>query len=177
MARPHAEPPTPVERKRGAKDVAPPAPSKASEKPRMELAQEEGPVAKAAPSSELAAQRALEPSLDAVLVLRVSDVPLAVTGLKERAARFGGREADEGSKLRDRQLHGHPGEVKSMPGGRKEEVQEEASFDLVLPRGAYPAFKTSLKEVGELSIEQEALEEGSPREMITVRVTILPTTR
>lgn len=161
-ARPQTEPPAPLKREQKAKDKAPaPAPSEAPAQPRSEVAQESAPLAKAAPPLGLAAKRALEPSLDAVLVLRVEDVPLAAAGLKAREARFGGREADEGRKLKE--------EIR--------ETKEEMSFDIVLPRGAYPAFKASLPELGELSIEQEALEGGPLRETITVRVTILPSTR
>lgn len=177
-ARPPAKPPAPLEREQKTKGKVPaPASSEAPDCPRADVAQEAAPLAKAAPPSELAAKRVLEPSLDAIIVLRVSDIPLAAAGLQERMARFGGREADEVQKLKDRPPRGHPGMVKSVPGGRKEDVQEKTSVDLVLSRGAYPAFKASLPELGELSIEQEAPEGGPPRETIRVRVTILPAIR
>ena len=140
------------------KEIQAPGPPQVQAPPEARpQAEPPAPLAKAAPPPGLAAKRALEPSLDAVLVLRVSDIHLAAAGLQERIARFGGRGADEGRKL-------------------KEDVREKTSFDLVLPRGAYPAFKASLPELGELSMEKEALE-GGPRGTITVRVTILPATR
>lgn len=107
----------------------------------------------------LAAQRAAEPSFDAVITVWVEDVSTSESQLREQIGRIGGKELRE---------------VGLQP--RRSRTQEGVAVSILLFQLSYPSLKAFLTELGKLRVEQEAFQGGRLKDILKVSVKLIPST-
>jgi len=107
----------------------------------------------------LTAQRAAEPSFDAVITVWVEDVSASESQLREQIGRIGGKE------LREVGFQPH-----------RSRTQEGVVVNLLLLQLSYPSLKAFLTELGKLRVEQEASQGGRLKDILKVSVRLIPST-